>query len=159
MTQSDPNNKSPYEGKGPKQTRKDRAIVARLEYPSVEKAAAAIGVHPSTFFRWLKEPGFRHKLNEALNAESSQAFARLQQASPVAANRLVTLATDKNTPASVVVAACNSILNHGARSYQWNLFEERLAKLEALAELREKDNGPQNRAMLEEVIANAKRKV
>jgi hypothetical protein len=158
MNQSDRTGKKSYNGKGPQQTRNDRAILALLENPTVEKAAAAINVHQSTLYRWLKKRDFRDKLSEARNAAFSQGIASLQQASHVAAGRLVALATDKDTPGTVAVAACNSILNHGARSFQWDLFEARL-KLEELAEQREKNKGSQDRAMLEEVIANAKRPV
>jgi hypothetical protein len=157
MNQSACTSKKTDNGKGPHQTRKDRAILALLQHATVEKAAAAVNLHQSTLYRWMKKRDFRNKLSEARNAAFSQGIASLQQASHLAASRLVSLATCKDTPATVAVAACNSILNHGARSFQWDLFEARLSKLEELAEKRSKDRDAQNRAMLEDAIGRSRK--
>lgn len=76
-------------GKGPRQTRRDRAILALLQHVTVEKAAAAVNLHPSTLYRWLKEPDFRDQFLEARSRAFAQSLARLQQAAPVAASRLL----------------------------------------------------------------------
>jgi hypothetical protein len=96
----------------------------------VEKAAVAVDMHPSTLYRWLKEPNFRDKFSEARSAAFSQCLSRLQQAAPVAANRLLRLLANEDTPAGSVIRACDSILNHAERGFQLDVIEARLVKLE-----------------------------
>jgi transposase-like protein len=122
--------KSHEPGVGTKQTRKDRAILALLQYPTVEKAAAAVNIHPSTVYRWMKQPDFRDKLIEARNMAFSQSVARFQQATPVAVNRLLRIATSENTADGNAIRACDSILNHAERSFQQDMLEARVSRLE-----------------------------
>jgi transposase-like protein len=117
-------------GKGPKGTRKDRAILALLQYSTIEKAAAAVGIHPSTLYRWLKQPDFKQKLIEAQSAANLQLGVRWQQAAPAASHRLVRVMLKEDTPASSVIRACDSILKHAERSFERDVLEARIAKLE-----------------------------
>jgi hypothetical protein len=130
MKQSDRTDKNNDIGKGTKQTRKDRAILAMLQYATIEKAAAAINMHPATLYRWLKLPDFRDQLIEARHTAFSQCLARLHQAAPVAANRLLRVLANEETPASSVIRACDSILNHAERGFQLDMIEARVSKLE-----------------------------
>jgi hypothetical protein len=147
--------KRPDNGRGNQQNRKDRAILALVQGGTVEKAAAASELHPSTLNRWLQEPDFRNKLREARQTVYSQGVASLQLAVHLAASRLVALATCKDTPPTAAIAACNSILNHAAHSFQLDQFELRLSKLEELADKRSEDKKAQNRVMAEEAIGRA----
>ena len=117
-------------GKGPRQTRRDRAILALLQHVTVEKAAAAVNLHPSTLYRWLKEPDFRDQFLEARSRAFAQSLARLQQAAPVAASRLVQVMAHPDTPPGSVIRACDSILSHAERGFQLDVLEARLSKLE-----------------------------
>jgi hypothetical protein len=69
----------------------------------------------------------------------------------------VDLATSKDTPPTVAVAACNSILNHAARNFHWDVYEARLSKLEAFADQRGKDKDAYNRQLLEEAIGRSRK--
>jgi hypothetical protein len=118
--------------KATKANRKDRAVLALLQYATVEKAAAAVGLHPSTLYRYMNQPAFKEKLMAARSAAFSQCSARLQQASPAAANRLLRMIMNEDTPPGCVIRACDSILNRGERSFQLEVLEARLSKLENL---------------------------
>src|SRR5260370_7088740 len=61
--------------------RGERILLALLEHPSQEKAAAAAGISTVTLWRWQKKPGFRKALAEARRDVYSQAMARIHQAS------------------------------------------------------------------------------
>jgi hypothetical protein len=139
MSQSDRTNKNNDIGKGTKQTRKDRAILAMLQYATIEKAATAVNMHPATLYRWLKLPDFRDRLIEARHAAFSQCLARLHQAAPVAANRLLRVLANEETPASSVIRACDSILNRAERGFQLDMIEARVSKIEK----RDADEGAQ----------------
>jgi hypothetical protein len=134
MNHSNQTDKKSNIAKSTKNTRKDRAIVALLQYVTIEKAAASVNIHPSTIYRWLKEPDFRDKFIEARNAAFSQCLARLQQAAPVAASRLLRVIANEDTPAGSVIRACDSILNHAERGFQLDMIEARVSKLEKRCE-------------------------
>ena len=118
MNQSDCTGKKNDHGKGIRQTRKDRAILALLQHNTIERAAASINVHPATLYRWMQESDFRDKLAEASNAVYFHGLTSLKQAVRPVANRLLELATSKDTPPAVALAACNSLLDRADRSSQ-----------------------------------------
>jgi transposase-like protein len=130
MNQSSQTDKNDDLGKGTKQTRKDRAILALLQYPTIEKAAAALNIHPSTLYRWLKQPDFKDKYIEARAAGFEQSLARLQLAAPAAATRLLRFIANDATPAGSSIRACDAILKHAERGFQLDVIEARLRKLE-----------------------------
>jgi hypothetical protein len=130
MNQSDRTDKNNDIAKGTKQTRQDRAILAMLQYATIEKAATAVNMHPATLYRWLKLPEFRDKFIAARSTAFSQSLARLQQAAPVAVNRLLRVIANEATPAGSVIRACDSILNHAERGFQLDMIEARVSKLE-----------------------------
>jgi IS30 family transposase len=130
MNQSKPTDKNDDLGNSTKQTRKERAILALLQYPTTEKAAAALNLHPSTLYRWLKQPDFRDKFIAARAAAFTQSLARLQQAAPAATTRLLRLIANDATPAGSAIRACDAILKHAARGFELDTIEARLTKLE-----------------------------
>jgi len=134
MNQSDRTDKNNDSGKGSKQTRKDRAILAMLQHVTIEKAAAAVPMHPATLYRWLKQPDFRDQLIKARHTAFSQCLARLHQAAPVAANRLLRLIANEETPSGSMIRASDSILNHAERGFQLDMIEARVSKLEKRCE-------------------------
>jgi transposase-like protein len=122
--------KKDHLGKGPKQTRRDRAILALLQHGTVEKAAAAVNLHPSTLYRWWKEPDFRDQFLEARSRAFALSLSRLQQAAPVAASMLPQVMAHQDTPPGSVIRACDSILSHAERGFELDVLEARFSKLE-----------------------------
>jgi hypothetical protein len=102
----------------PSENRVSRAIVALLENPSVEKAAAAINVSPVTMWRWMQQTDFQARLRLARRRAYSQCVGRLQQASSAAVGTLLRVMTDQAVPAGSRVRAADSVLDHAARAIE-----------------------------------------
>jgi len=122
-------------GHGAKIDRKrEEAIVALLTHPSVDAAARAIDVAPTTLMRWLKDTEFDAAYRAARRAAFGQSVARLQQASGAAVSVLLKVMVDSATPASIKVRAADSVLDHSAKSIEIEDIEARVAELERAAE-------------------------
>jgi len=77
-------------GHGAKFDRKmEEAIAELLTHPTVDAAARAIDVAPTTLMRWLKDPEFDAAYRAARRAAFRQSIARLQQGSTAAATTLL----------------------------------------------------------------------
>ena len=111
-------------------SREDRAVLALLQYPSVTKAAEALGIHPSTLWRWLKKPSLQAKLHEARRQQFSQNVGRLQQGCSAATTTLCRIMIDEQSPASSRVRAAESILRHAEAGLDREEILLRLCKLE-----------------------------
>jgi hypothetical protein len=114
-------------------SRKQRAIIALLQYPTTEKAAEAVRRHPTTLRRWLREPEFREALLQARREEHSQSMGRLQHAAQPAVTMLLRIMADTNTPASVRVRAIGTILSQAAKALELEDIEGRVSSLEQVA--------------------------
>ena len=62
--------------------RKDRAKLALLQHGSTEKAAEAVGIHPATLWRWMKQPEFQQALREARREAFSRDFEVRRDSGP-----------------------------------------------------------------------------
>jgi len=122
----------------PRSSVKERALEALLEHTTREKAAAAIGVHPTTLWRWLKNPDFQQALREARREAFWQSVGRLQQASPMAVETLLAILTDPEAPAGGRVRAAQAILDRAHKSFALEDLEVRIAQLEQ----RQRDGEP-----------------
>jgi transposase-like protein len=111
--------------------KKEAAVQALLSSRNVEEAARAAGVTPRTLYRWQKEPAFEAACREARRAVVSQANARLQQATGVAAATIVKVMVDPTVPASVRIRASECVLNHAGKAIEIEDIEVRVAALEA----------------------------
>jgi hypothetical protein len=116
-------------GHGEKIGRKDdEAIAALLLEPSLDAAAARVGVAPATLARWLRLPSFARKYRAARRAVVESAVARLQQASGEAVACL-----RRNLSCgrpSVEVRAAEAILDAAVRGVELMDQETRLAAVE-----------------------------
>jgi len=72
----------------------DEAIVALLTHQTVEAAARAIGVVPTTLMRWMKDPEFDAGYRAARRAAVGQSGARLQQETGLAVSVLLKVMVD-----------------------------------------------------------------
>jgi hypothetical protein len=114
--------------------RQDQAIVALLEHPSLERAAAALNVSSVTLWRWLQQPEFQTAYREARRRAFGQSVARLQHASSAAVSTLLKMMVDPNAPASSRVRAADSVLHHAAKAIEIEDIEVRVSALERAAE-------------------------
>jgi hypothetical protein len=121
-------------GKRGRENRQDRAIQALLEHPTIEKAAAAIGVSSVTLWRWMQQPDFQARLRAARRQAYSQTVARLQQASSAAVGTLLRVMTDQGAPAASRVRAADSVLDHAAKAVELEDLEVRVSDLERAAD-------------------------
>jgi transposase-like protein len=119
--------------KTPQTSRRDRAILALLENPTLEKAAEVVGVHPTTLRRWLRQPDFHQALQQARHEAFSQSMRRLQQGANPAVGTLFRIMADAGTPASSRVRAAQCVLELCRNNIELEDIEVRLARLESLS--------------------------
>jgi len=76
-------------GHGEKLTRRqEQAIAALLNYRTLEAAAQSVGIGKNTLWRWLREPSFRERFQEARDRILDSTVLRLQNASGEAVETL-----------------------------------------------------------------------
>ena len=95
----------------------ERAVVALIEHRSLKKAAAAVGVHPVTLWRWLKMPHFREQLREAQNQIYSRELARLQLMAPKAVAVLEKMLHATGTPAGTRFRIAEYVLEQSKKPF------------------------------------------
>src|SRR5437867_6551055 len=118
-------------GKGSKAVRqREQLILALLQQPSLERAAASIGISTVTAWRISKTLEFKEEYRNARWEAFSQSLARLQQASGAAVSALLKVMVDKTTPAASRVRAADRVLDHAARGIEMEDLEARLTELE-----------------------------
>ena len=113
--------------------RQDQLVVALLENPTLERAAAALGISGVTLWRWMQKPEFQAAYREARRRAFSQALGRLQHASSAAVATLLKVMIDPASPASTRVRAADSVLDHAAKAIEIEDIEARVAQLELAA--------------------------
>ena len=124
--------------KSPKGDRQDRILLALVEHPTLERAAAALGMSPVTLWRWLQKPEFAETLRKARRETFSQSLARLQHAANAAVNTLLRVMTDREAPAASRVRAADVVLQATVRGMEVEDIEVRVAELERAAQAAEK---------------------
>ena len=110
--------------------RVEEAVLAMLQHPSTEMAAASIGVSAVTFWRWTKTSAFQQAFRQARRETFSQAIARLQQASSAAVSTLLKVMVDGNAPAASRVRAAGCVLEHALHGMELEEIDVRLSRLE-----------------------------
>jgi hypothetical protein len=108
--------------------RQRRAVLALLEAPSAEAAAAAVGVASSTLWRWRQTPAFQRALQDARRAAFGKALDRLAATAVTAAE---TLARNLScgTPA-VEVSAARALLEQIRTAIEVEDLAQRVERLE-----------------------------
>jgi hypothetical protein len=113
----------------------DGFIAALLSRSSVEAAAEAADISRVTAWRWLKDPAIIQRLREARRDAMNRAIARLQEAASGAVDCLCEVQQEGESE-SARVSAARTILEQALRAVELGDIEERLAKLEAIAQNR-----------------------
>jgi hypothetical protein len=116
-------------GHGEKQSRtEDRAILALLAEPTLERAAKKCGIGVTTLWRWLQEPEFQRHYREARRAVFEGTLLRLQSIAGEAVETLQRNLGSKNP--SVEVRAALGILDQAAKAVELYELQQRVAQLE-----------------------------
>ena len=110
--------------------KKQLAISALLENPTVKDAAVKIGLADSTLWRWMKEPSFRAAYSEAKTRVVENSISRLQKTSGEAAGVLGSIMRDESSPPNTRVAAAKIVLELSLRGVETADILSRLDMLE-----------------------------
>ena len=118
-------------GHGNKLSRKkEQAIIALLECPTVLQAADQAKISATTLYKWMAMPDFDAAYRQARRDAMGAAIARLQQAAGQAVTTLQEVMGDADaTPASRVTAA-RAVLELALRATEIEQLDERLTELE-----------------------------
>jgi hypothetical protein len=109
---------------------REQLILALLQQPGIEKAAAAVGISTVTAWRITKTPEFKEEYRQARREAFSQALGRLQQAAGAATSTLMKIMVDAAAPAGSRVRAADRVLEHAQSALELEDIQVRLAKLE-----------------------------
>jgi hypothetical protein len=117
-----------------KSRQQDQLILALLEHPGREKAAARAGVSPTTAWRIMKTPEFEEAYRLAHQEVYSQSIARLHQASTDAVSILLEIMRDPKVFAACRLRAVSNVLVLGAKGTEIEDVKARLSRLEKAPE-------------------------
>jgi hypothetical protein len=118
------------------QHRKDeQLIVALMSTATLSQAAAKAGVSERTVNLRLKDPQFCAAYRQARRDAVAVATGLLMKASAQAVAVLVSLMTDRETPAAVRIAAARTVLEQSFRACELEDIDARLTAIERMNEL------------------------
>lgn len=113
-----------------KMRKREELIIALLQQPSLEKAAASIGISLSTAYRMRRRPEFQAEYLQARREAVWQAIARLQQGCNAASSTLLKIMLDSNSPTGSRVRAADRVIEHARKLMEVEDVEVRLQRLE-----------------------------
>ena len=116
---------------------REQLILALLQQPGIEKAAAVVGISQVTAWRITKTPEFKEEYRVARREAFSQALGRLQQAAGAATTTLMKIMVDGTAPAGSRVRAADCVLDHAQSALDLEDFQVRLARLEQIEQDRQ----------------------
>lgn len=122
--------------------RQHRTILALLENPTVQSAAASAGTSSASVYRWLADDTFKTAFREAKLEIVRHAMARLQRASGQAVDTITSLMTDLDAPPSVRLGAGKVILE---MTHKFVEFENLSVRVDALEKIIREGGGPWRR--------------
>ena len=117
---------------------REQLILALLQQPGIEKAAAVVGISTVTAWRITKTPEFKEEYRQARRDAFTQSLGRLQQAAGAATSTLMKIMVDATAPAGSRVRAADCVLEHAASALDLEDIQVRLAKLEQIEKERDK---------------------
>ena len=123
-----------------KSRQRDQLILALLQQPGIEKAAAVAGISSATAWRITKTREFVEEYRQARRNAFSQSLGRLSQAAGAAASTLLKIMVDANAPAGSRVRASDCILKHAANALDLEDVQVRVARLEQIEMDKQKED-------------------
>src|ERR1017187_1223722 len=119
---------------------REQLILALLQQPGMEKAAAVAGISAVTAWRISKTAEFQEAYRQGRRDAFTQPLGRLQQAAGAATSTLMRIMLDPAAPAGSRVRAADSILAHAADALDSEDIQVRLTKLEQVEKQGEKED-------------------
>ncbi len=128
----------------PKETNKEKVLIALVETSSIREAAKASGIGEATIYRYLQDKEFLAEYRNARRQTVESAIAQMQSAASGAVERLKELQYCEN-PA--VAARCAQIIfENSIKGMETTDILERLEKIEDEHKRQIEENGkPNNR--------------
>ncbi len=121
-------------GHGGKFSRKrEAAIAALLQCPTLPEAAANCGLSTRTLRRWLQNPEFEEAYRAACGGLLEGTLNLLTRKSFAAAETLAGIADGTISPVGSRFSAARAVVELAIRGAELRDFEERLAELEEIA--------------------------
>lgn len=118
-------------GHGEKFSRKrEQALAALLEMPTIGEAAKKTGVSAITLWRWLQDAEFQSDYRSAKREITGQAITRLQQASIEAVETLRQVMGNNEVPAAARVSAARTVLDVALKGVELEDFASRIESME-----------------------------
>ena len=114
--------------------KQEKAIMELLRNPTVRDASQQAGVGERTLWRWLQEDDFREAYMEARKQAFSRALGLLQQALSEAVLVLKDVMSNPDSRDSSRVSSAKAILDTGLKAMELDDLEERISRLEKVAE-------------------------
>ena len=111
---------------------KDKAILALLQEPTIEKAAARCGISEVTLWRWQQRKDFQELYQAARLRITDAAIAQIQQASVEAVEVLRDVMKKAYKNPAARVSAAKIILEIAFNATDLNRIEDRLTELEEI---------------------------
>ena len=108
---------------------REQLALALLQQPSMEKAAAAVGISTTTAWRIGKTPEFAEQFERARRNAYDQVSSRLQYGAAKAVDILVDVMENPRAPHACKVRAADTMLHHAAKAKEMDV-DARLDRLE-----------------------------
>src|ERR1022692_3585967 len=108
---------------------REQLALALLQQPSMEKAAAAVGISTTTAWRIGKTPEFEEQFERARRNAYDQVSSRLQYGAAKAVDILVDVMENPRAPHACKVRAADTMLHHATKAKEMDV-DARLGRLE-----------------------------
>ena len=122
-----------------KKWQREQLILAILQQPTLQKAAASIGISEVTAWRIRQILEFQREYLEARRELVLQSLARLQQGSSAAVSTLLKIMVDPNVSASSRLQAASRILEHAKSAFVLEDLELRVRRMEQMVPEQKRD--------------------
>jgi hypothetical protein len=108
---------------------REQLALALLQQPSLEKAAAAVGISTTTAWRIGKTPEFEEQFERARRDAYDQMSSRLQYGAAKAVDILLDVMKNPRAPHACKVRAADTMLHHATKAKEMDV-DARLDRLE-----------------------------
>jgi hypothetical protein len=107
-------------------------IVALLQQPKIEKAAALAGISNTTASRIARTQEFQEEYRQARETVYAQSMARLESGADAAATTILKIMADPENKPTIRLQAAKDVLALSAKAFEREDLNVRLARIEFL---------------------------
>jgi hypothetical protein len=111
---------------------REQLVLALLQQPTLEKAAAAAGISATTAWRISKTPEFQQEQQRARRKVYEHSLDRLLYGSSAAVTTILGVMADPEAAAGSRLRAADSVMNHAAKATALEDLTARVDQLERL---------------------------